>query len=128
MESCFYTSFHSHKSLVPSATGPSVLPSSGDCAPHLQPELLGKVSCKRQGRCLQLLGLERIPRTQDLLEVLCCCSSPTTFHYRQVMLFLFLELYLFYFLNSHQRGGKKKEVLVHNDPNSDVRQAQQPPD
>lgn len=25
-------------------------------------------------------------------------------------------------------GGGKKEVLVHNDPNSDARQAQQPPD
>lgn len=60
----------------------------------------------------------------DLLK--CCCSSPTAFHYRQVMLFLFPELYLLYFLNSHHRGGKNKEFLVRNDPNSDARQAQQP--
>lgn len=95
---------------VPCAPSPATAPGQ---------TLLGK-----ERRCLQLPGLGRIPRTQDLLK--CCCSSPTAFHYRQVMLFLFPELYLLYFLNSHHRGGKNKEFLVRNDPNSDARQAQQP--
>lgn len=61
--------------------------------------LLGK-----ERRCLQLPGLERIPGLRICWK--CCCSSPTAFHYRQVTLFLFPELYLLYFLNSRQRGEK----------------------
>lgn len=84
------------QSLVLSVTGLSVPPSTGDCAPTRNSPVKG-----------QLPGLERIPRIR-----ICCCSSPTTSHYRQVMLFLFLELYLFYFLNSHQnRGGKKRSFF-----------------